>query len=162
LTVSTQKLTAAGSVDAPASAASFGEVLREWLARAGHNQKGLAHAVGVHPSTVTGWMRGHKRPDDRSLVKILTTVRGWLGSSTLLRACPEPCPERSRRGSEGTGLEWQAAEALDAVACLSWDWWTVREAAESRLRKGGTLNPSWRGGRRPVQSSDDSSYRLAL
>ena len=111
-------LPAAGRADAPVPAAVFEEAIHTWLAHAGRNQKGLAHAVGVNPSTVTGWVKGHKRPDELSLVRTLATLRGWLGS------------------------EWRVVDALDTIAGLDWDWWMVREAAESRLLKGGTPKPS--------------------
>lgn len=106
---------------------AFGEVLHGWLQQAGYNQKGLAAALGVHPSTISGWLRGHKRPDVVSLVKLLVVLRSWLGPG------------------------WSAAEALDGAALVGWDWGAVHEAAQ-RLQCDRAMAAflNWWAGVRPV------------
>ena len=134
MTASTKKSPAAGWPERTTSAAGFAGVLRTWLAHTDHNQKSLALAIGVHPSTVSGWVQGHKRPDLLSLLRTLATLRGWLGP------------------------RWPAHEALDAVACLGWDWWAI-QAAAGRLLKKGMPRRSWPGGIRPGRPCAASSGR---
>jgi len=122
LTASTQKLPAAARAAAPRPPTVFAAAIHTWLARAGRNQQGLAQALGVNPSTVTGWVKGHKRPDELSVVRTLATLRGWLGPA------------------------WRVVDALDTIAGLDWDWAQVRAAAERRLQKGGTPKSSCGGG----------------
>ena len=115
MTTQPAQLTAAGRP--PPS--GFGGVVQAWLARTtSHNQQGLAAALQVDPSTVTGWVRGHKRPELRALVQLLITFRAWLGDQLDVR------------------------EALDAVACLGVDWATIQTTAAERFQKGGILRPS--------------------
>ncbi len=109
---------------APAAYADFGAALKAWLRRAERSQQQLAHALHVHPSTVTTWVLGQKRPDPRSLVKLLAHCRAWLGA------------------------HWDPLTALDAIACLGYDWFTVETAATRHFQKGGTYRPSAPGGPR--------------
>jgi transcriptional regulator with XRE-family HTH domain len=120
----------------PIPCAGFGQVLKDWLLRADRSQKELANALRVDPSTVTTWVQGQKRPDGRSLVKLLATFRGWFGDG------------------------WDPLEALDAIACLRYDWWKVQEVSARHFQKGGMLNTSRPGGRPLARHSDAASSRL--
>ena len=120
----------------PIPSAGFGAALKDWLLRADRSQKELANALRVDPSTVTNWVQGQKRPDGRSLVKLLTTFRGWFGDG------------------------WDPLEALDAIACLRYDWWKVQEVSARHFQKGGMLNTSRPGGRPLARYSDAVSSRL--
>ena len=120
----------------PIPSAGFGAALKDWLLRADRSQKELANALRVDPSTVTNWVQGQKRPDGRSLVKLLTTFRGWFGDG------------------------WDPLEALDAIACLGYDWWKVQEVSARHFQKGGMLNTSRPGGRPLARYSDAVSSRL--
>jgi len=120
----------------PIPSAGFGAALKDWLLRADRSQKELANALRVDPSTVTNWVQGQKRPDGRSLVKLLTTFRGWFGDG------------------------WDPLEALDAIACLRYDWWKVQEVSARHFQKGGMLNTSRLGGRPLARYSDAVSSRL--
>ncbi len=106
---------------------AFGEALQDWLGRAGKNQEGLAQAVRVSPSTVTSWVRGRKRPDGKSLVRLLAVLRQgtWLGE------------------------DWDAKEALDGILALGIDWYDVACTAEKYLQKGGRASLCSVGGKRP-------------
>jgi transcriptional regulator with XRE-family HTH domain len=106
----------------PTSYAGFGIALKDWLLRADRSQKELAHFLQVNPSTVTNWVQGQKRPDVHSLVKLLAHFKGWF-----------------RAG-------WNPLEALDAFACLGYDWFTVQEVCARHFQKGGILKPSRPGG----------------
>ncbi len=105
--------------------AGFGAALRAWLLRADRSQKELAQALAVDPSAVTHWMHGQKRPDGRSLVKLLATFHGWFRA------------------------EWDPLEALDAIACLDYDWSKIEEASVRHFQPGGMFRPSRAGGRQP-------------
>ena len=120
----------------PIPSAGFGAALKDWLLRADRSQKELANALRVDPSTVTNWVQGQKRPDGRSLVKLLTTFRGWFGDG------------------------WDPLEALDAIACLRYDWWKVQEVSARHFQKGGMFKPSRPGGRPLARHSDAASSRL--
>ena len=111
----------------------FGAVLTDWLHRADRSQKELAHVLSVNPSTVTYWVQGQKRPDGRSLVRLLATFRGWFCG------------------------HWDPLEALDALACLEYDWSKLEEVSGRHFQKGGILNPSRPGGKPPGQRSTGSS-----
>jgi len=137
LTASTQKLPAAARAATPPPPV-FAAAIHTWLAHAGRNQQGLAQAIGVNPSTVTGWVKGHKRPDELSVVRTLATLRGWLGPA------------------------WRVVDALDTIAGLDWDWAQVRAAAERRLQKGGTPKPSCGGGRPPIPHRTARTRRPGL
>jgi transcriptional regulator with XRE-family HTH domain len=97
----------------PTPYAGFGEALKDWLLRTDRSQKELAHVLHVDPSTVTNWVQGQKRPDGRSLIKMVATFRGWFG--------------------EG----WDPLEALDAIACLGHDWSKVQEVSARHFQRGG-------------------------
>ena len=97
----------------PTSYAGFGVALKDWLLRADRSQKELANALHVDPSTVTNWVQGQKRPDGQSLVKLLATFRGWFGDG------------------------WDPLEALDAIACLGYDWSRFKKCARGTSRRGG-------------------------
>ena len=86
-------------------------------------QKELANALDVDPSTVTTWVHGQKRPDGQSLVKLLANFKGWF-----------------RAG-------WDPLEALDAIACLGYDWSKIEEASVRHFQPGGIFKPSRTGGR---------------
>ena len=120
----------------PTSYTGFGIALKDWLLRADRSQKELANALRVDPSTVTTWVQGQKRPDGRSLVKLLATFRGWFGDG------------------------WDPLEALDAIACLRYDWWKVQEVSARHFQKGGMFKPSRPGGRPLARHSDATSSRL--
>ena len=94
----------------------FGSALRTWLVTADRNQEALARAVQVEPSAVTSWMQGRKRPDGRSLVRLLLTFRRWIGGS------------------------WSADDALDGISLAGWSWETVLSAANHLLQPGGDLD----------------------
>lgn len=98
--------------------AGFGAALRSWLLRADQNQQQLAAVLEVSPSAVSHWAQGRKRPDAKSLAKLLATCKGLFG------------------------VEWDPLEALDAVACLGYDWSRVQAAFEQYFEKGGRLRPS--------------------
>lgn len=124
MTADTTPLTAATAERRDATPyAGFGAALEAWLRRANRSQKELAHALRVDPSTVTRWTQGQKRPDARSLVRLLATCHGWF------------------RGV------WDPLEALDAVACLGYDWSQIAEASARLFQPGGTCRPSRAGGR---------------
>ena len=110
---------------------AFGEALQGWLERASRNQEGLAQAVRVSPSTVTSWVHGRKRPDGKSLVKLLAVLRqgSWLGE------------------------DWDAKEALDGILALGIGWYDMACTAEKYLQKGGPANSYWLGGKRPGHNS---------
>lgn len=110
---------------APTVYAAFGGALKSWLLRADRSQQELAHTLQVHPSTVTTWVLGQKRPDLKSLVRLLAHFRGWLRA------------------------DWHPLEALDAIACLGHDWFSIHEAAERCFQKGGILKPLSGGGKGP-------------
>jgi len=112
------KLSAAAPHPCPPPYAAFGAALKAWLLRAGRSQKELAHRLGVYRSTVTTWTRGQKRPAGRSLVKLLAHFRGWFGDG------------------------WDPLAALDAIACLGYDWSKVQEVCARHFQKGGILKPS--------------------
>jgi len=113
----------------------FGEALKDWLLRADRSQKELAHVLHVDPSTVTTWVHGQKRPDGLSLVKMLVTFKGWL------------------RG------DWNPLEALDAIACLGYDWSRLLEVSVRHFQRGAILNTCGPGGRPLGQRSAGSSCR---
>lgn len=115
--------------------ANFGAALKTWLLRAGHNQKELAKALAVYRSTVTSWTQGHKCPNERSLVRLLATFHGWFRA------------------------DWDPLEALDAIACLGYDWSKVEEALGRHFQPGGMYRPSGTGGRRPALRHAGSSSR---
>jgi transcriptional regulator with XRE-family HTH domain len=108
---------------------AFGAAMRAWLLRANRSQKELAHALRVDPSTVTTWVRGLKRPDSRSLIKLLATFRGWFHN---IRDPPE---------------------ALDAVACHGYDWARVLEASARYFQEGADTEhiQAWWEAARPAQ-----------
>lgn len=108
----------------PTLYADFGAALKAWLLQAARSQRQLAHVLKVNPSTVTTWALGQKRPDPRSLVKLLAHFRGWLGAN------------------------WDPLEALDAMAGLGYDWSQVEEALVRHFQPGGILRPSRAGGRK--------------
>ena len=85
----------------------------------------LAHFLQVNPSTVTNWVQGQKRPDVQSLVKLLAHFKGWF-----------------RAG-------WNPLDALDAFACLGYDWFTIQEVCARHFQKGGILKLSRPGGSVP-------------
>ena len=105
--------------------AGFGAALQAWLLRAGRSQKELAKALTVDPSAVTYWMHGQKRPDAKSLVKLLAAFHRWFRA------------------------DWDPLEALDAIACLGYDWSKVEEASVRHFQPGGMYRPSRAGGRQP-------------
>ena len=61
-------------------------------------------------------MQGRKRPDGRSLVRLLLTFRRWIGSS------------------------WSADDALDGISLAGWSWETVLSAANHLLQPDGDLD----------------------
>ena len=101
---------------AASSYAGFGAALKDWLLRVDRSQKELAHVLHVDPSTVTNWVQGQKRPDSKSLVKILVTFKSWFGGN------------------------WDPLEALDAFACLGYDGAKLREMAARDFQMGGISN----------------------
>lgn len=119
----------------PTSYAGFGIALKNWLLRADRSQKELANALDVDPSTVTTWVRGQKRPDGQSLVKLLAHFKGWF-----------------RAG-------WDPLEPLDAIACLGYEWFTIQEVCARHFQKGGILKPSRPGGSVRGRPSDAAFYR---
>lgn len=121
----------------PTPYAGFGEALKDWLLRTDRTQKELAHVLHVDPSTVTNWSQGQKRPECRLLIKMLATFRGWFG--------------------EG----WDPLEALDAIACLGYDWPKVQEVSARHFRRGAMLNTCGPGGRPLAPYSDTASFRLS-
>ena len=123
---------------APTPYAGFGEALKDWLLRVDRSQKELAHVLHVDPSTVTTWVHGQKRPDGLSLVKMLVTFKGWL------------------RG------DWNPLEALDAIACLGYDWSRLLEVSVRHFQRGAILNTCGPGGRPLGQRSAGSSSRPGL
>lgn len=123
MTTDTTELTAARAQRRNASPyAGFGAALQAWLLRADRSQKELAQAQAVDPSAVTHWMHGQKRPDGRSLVKLLATFHGWFRA------------------------DWDPLEALDAIACLGYDWSKIEEASMRHFQPGGMFRPSRAGG----------------
>ena len=118
--------------------AGFGAALQAWLLRADRSQKELARALAVDPSAVTYWARGRKRPDAKSLVKLLATFHGWFRAA------------------------WDPLEALDAIACLGYDWSKVEEALVRHFQPGGIFRPSRPGGRLPAPHRDNSFFRRGL
>jgi transcriptional regulator with XRE-family HTH domain len=126
LTTDAIELTAARAQRRNASPnAGFGAALQAWLLRADRSQKELAKALAVDPSAVTHWMQGQKRPDGRSLVKRLATFHGWFRA------------------------DWDPLEALDAIACLDYNWSKIEEAFVRHFQPGGIFRPSRAGGRAP-------------
>ena len=123
MSVQPTKWSGAASRRAPSPYAGFGAALKAWLLRAGRSQKELAHVVAVNPSTVTSWVQGHKCPDGRSLVSLLAAFRGWFHAA------------------------WDPLEALDAIACLGYDWSKIEEASVRHFQPGGIFKPSRTGGR---------------
>ncbi len=115
--------------------AGFGAALRAWLLRADRSQQELATALKVGPSTVSRWAQGQKRPDARLLVKLLAAFRGWFGE------------------------EWNPVEALDAVACLGYDWAKVHAASVQHFQQGGMFKPSRPGGRQLAPRRTGSFFR---
>lgn len=117
--------------------AGFGAALRAWLRRAGRSQKELAGALAVSPSAVAHWMQGQKRPDARSLVKLLATFHGWFRA------------------------DWDPLEALDAATGLGYSWSKIEEALGRHFQPGGMYRPSGTGGRRPaLRHAGSSSPRV--
>jgi hypothetical protein len=114
----------------------FGEALEDWLDRAGQNRIGLAHTIGVDPSTVTRWIHGHKRPDGRSLALILALL--------------------SQRAEKIKG--WHMTEALDGLSLLGVSWIDAHYLAEKYLQKGGLSNSSADGGRTSSPRESICSY----
>ena len=98
------------------SYAGFGTALKDWLLRVDRSQKELAHVLHVDPSTVTNWVQGQKRPDSKSLVKMLVTFKSWFGGN------------------------WDPLEALDAFACLGYDGAKLRDMAARYFQMGGISN----------------------
>lgn len=119
----------------PSPYAGFGAALQAWLRRADRSQKELATVLAVDPSAVTYWTQGQKRPAARSLVKLLAVFHGWFGQ------------------------DWNPLEALDAVACLGYDWSKVHEASVQHFQQGGMFKPSRPGGRLPARRPTGSSSR---
>jgi len=115
--------------------AGFGAALQAWLLRADRSQKELAKALAVDPSAVTHWMHGQKRPDAKSLVKLLATFHGWFRA------------------------DWDPLEALDAIACLDYDWSKIEEASVRHFQPGGMFRPSRAGGRQPDRRRGGSFSR---
>ena len=78
---------------------------------------------------MTTWVQGQKRPDGQSLVKLLVTFKGWFGGG------------------------WDPLEALDAIACLGYDWCKVQEVCARHFQKGGILEhvQTWWEAARPAQ-----------
>jgi transcriptional regulator with XRE-family HTH domain len=111
----------------------FGAALQAWLLRANRSQKELAKALAVDPSAVTYWMQGQKRPDGKSLVRLLATFHGWFRA------------------------DWDPLEALDAIACLGYDWSKIEEACIRHFQPGGIFRPFSAGGRQPDRCRVDSS-----
>jgi transcriptional regulator with XRE-family HTH domain len=105
--------------------AGFGAALQAWLLRADRSQKELAKALAVDPSAVTYWTQGQKRPDAKSLVKLLATFQGWFRA------------------------DWDPLEALDAITCLGYDWSKIEEASVHHFQPGGIFRPSTPGGQEP-------------
>jgi transcriptional regulator with XRE-family HTH domain len=104
--------------------AGFGQALKDWLRRADRSQKELAYALHVDPSTVTNWAKGQKRPDERSLIRMLAVFKAWFGGT------------------------WNPLEALDAFECLGYHWSVIRGVSERHFEKGGLRKPSRSGGSR--------------
>lgn len=126
MTSDATKLTTARTQHRTASPyAGLGAALQAWLLRAGRSQKELANALAVNPSAVTHWLHGQKRPDGKSLVKLLATFHGWFRA------------------------DWDPLEALDAIACLGYDWSVVEDASVRHFQPGGMYRPSRTGGRQP-------------
>mgnify|MGYP001024310781 FL=1 len=126
MTTDTTELTAARAQRRNAAPyAGFGAALQAWLLRADRSQKELAKALAVDPSAVTYWTQGQKRPDGKSLVKLLATFHGWFRA------------------------DWDPLEALDAIACLGYDWSKIEEASVRHFQPGGMFRPSRAGGRQP-------------
>lgn len=118
----------------PTLYAGFGIALKNWLLRADRSQKELANALDVDPSTVTTWVRGQKRPDGQSLVKLLATFHGWFRA------------------------DWDPLEALDAIVCLDYDWSKIEEASVRHFQPGGIFRPSRNGGRQPDRRRGGSFF----
>ncbi len=116
----------------------FGEAVQEWLERAGQNQAGLAKIMGVDPSTITGWVRGRKRPYGRTLARLLAVLS-----------------QRADKRIRG----WHLSEALDGMWGMGVDWCDAIATAEKYLQKGGPLSSSMRGGRLPSRSTPGTSSR---
>lgn len=130
MTTNTTELTAARAQRRNASPyAGFGAALQAWLLRADRSQKELAKALAVDPSAVTYWMQGQKRPDGKSLVKLLAAFHGWFRA------------------------DWDPLEALDAIACLDYDWSKIEEASVRHFQPGGMFRPSRAGGSAPDRPS---------
>jgi len=126
LTTDATELTAALAQRRNASPyAGFGAALQTWLLRADRSQKELAKALAVDPSAVTYWTQGQKRPDAKSLVRLLAAFHGWFRA------------------------DWDPLEALDAIACLGYDWSKIEEASVRHFQPGGMFRPSRAGGRQP-------------
>lgn len=114
MTTDATELTAARAQRRNASPyAGFGAALQAWLLRADRSQKELAKALAVDPSAVTYWMQGQKRPDGKSLVKLLATFHGWFRA------------------------DWDPLEVVDAIACLDYDWSKIEEASVRHFQPGG-------------------------
>ncbi len=129
------KLSTAAPRLGPPPYAGFGAALQAWLLRAGRSQKELADLLGVYRSTVTSWTQEHKRPNARSLVRLLAVGHGWFGP------------------------DWDPLEALDAVACLGYGWSEVQAASVRHFQQGGMFRPSRPGGRLPARRPTGSSSR---
>lgn len=139
MTTDATQLTAARAQRRKASPyAGFGAALHAWLLRADRSQKELAKALAVDPSAVTYWTQGQKRPDGKSLVKLLATFHGWFRA------------------------DWDPLEALDAIACLDYDWSKIEEASVRHFQPGGMFRPSRPGGRKPDRRLDNSFCRPGL
>lgn len=113
LSARTLQLSVATPATTPTPYLGFGEALRLWLARADQNQEGLARSLQVNPSTVTSWMHGRKRPDSRSLARLLAVLHAWLRPA------------------------WDVAEVLDALAWLGWDWHAMKRFFRRCIPKAG-------------------------
>lgn len=131
----TERTIAAARLATGSPYAGFGQALKNWLVRADRSQKELAHAIQVDPSTITNWIKGHKRPDARSLIRVLAAFRIWLGE------------------------DWDPREPLDAFACLGFDWFVVREVLMLHFEKGGLHRLSDDGGTMRVLPSARWSCR---
>jgi hypothetical protein len=71
---------------------AFAKMLDEFMDASGLNGNALAEAIGVKPTSISGWRHGRDFPDGDSMRRIIETLRGRISDDDariLLRAWME-------------------------------------------------------------------------
>ena len=62
----------------------YGMKLKDYLAKVNMRPTAFAREIGVAPTTVTRWIRGHRHPEMRAVQKIIKATRGRVTANDFL------------------------------------------------------------------------------